>query len=91
MYCGILWTIFGGHCDYYKELLKIYRILDREECFTIRNAYTREVCTRIVLRTKPRCFGLRTRDNVYVLQLSPGGHYGLSAQCNPDSTSNVPP
>jgi len=46
-YCGILWTIFGDHCDYYKELLKIYRILDREECFTIRNAYTREVCARI--------------------------------------------
>ena len=46
-YCGLLWTIFGDHCDYYKELLKIYRILDREECFTIRNAYTREVCARI--------------------------------------------
>ena len=46
-YCGLLWTIFGDHCDYYKELLKIYRILDHEECFTIRNAYTREVCARI--------------------------------------------
>jgi hypothetical protein len=46
-YCGLLWTIFGDHCDYYKELLKIYCILDCEECFTIRNAYTREVCTRI--------------------------------------------
>ena len=46
-YCGLLWTIFGDHWDYYKELLKIYRILDCEECFTIRNAYTREVCARI--------------------------------------------
>ncbi len=46
-YCGLLWTIFGDHCDYYKELLKIYCILDREECFTIRNAYTREVCAQI--------------------------------------------
>jgi len=46
-YCGLLWTIFGDHCNYYKELLKIYRILDREECFTIRNTYTREVCTSI--------------------------------------------
>jgi hypothetical protein len=27
-YCGLLWTIFGDHGDYYKELLKIYRILD---------------------------------------------------------------
>jgi len=47
-YCGLLWTIFGDHCDYYKELLKIYRILDREECFAIRNAYTREICARIM-------------------------------------------
>jgi hypothetical protein len=31
-YCGLLWTLFGNHCDYYKELLQIYRILDREEC-----------------------------------------------------------
>ena len=46
-YCGLLWTIFGNHCNYYKELLKIYCILDREEGFTICNAYTREVCTRI--------------------------------------------
>ena len=37
-YCGLLWSLFGDHCDYYKELLKIYRILDHEECFTIRNA-----------------------------------------------------
>ena len=26
--CGLLWTIFGDHCDNYKELLKIYRILN---------------------------------------------------------------
>lgn len=49
MYCGLLWAIFGDHCDYYKELLKIYRILDCEECFAIHNAYTsREVCARIM-------------------------------------------
>jgi hypothetical protein len=46
-YCGQLWTIFGDHCDYYKELLKIYCILGCQECFTIRNAYTREICARI--------------------------------------------
>ncbi len=34
-YCGLLWSLFGDHCDYYKELLKLYCILDREECFTI--------------------------------------------------------
>jgi hypothetical protein len=45
-YSGLLWTMFGNHCDCYKELLKVYLILDQEECFTICNAYTREVCTR---------------------------------------------
>jgi hypothetical protein len=34
-YCALLWSLFGKECDYYKELLKIHRILDREECFTI--------------------------------------------------------
>ena len=36
-YCGLLWTIFGNHCNYYKELLKIYHILDCEDFFTIQN------------------------------------------------------
>jgi hypothetical protein len=31
--CGLLWTIFGDDCDYYKELLKIYHTLDCKECF----------------------------------------------------------
>jgi hypothetical protein len=48
MYYGLLWTIFGNHCDYYKEVLKIYCILNREECFTIQNAYTREICAWIM-------------------------------------------
>jgi hypothetical protein len=43
-YCGLLWSLFGDHCNYYKELLKLYCILDREECFTIQEAYTKEVC-----------------------------------------------
>jgi hypothetical protein len=46
-FCELLRTIFGDHCDYYKELLKIYHILDCEECFTIRYAYTKEVCAHI--------------------------------------------
>ncbi len=44
-YCRLLWPLFGDHCNYYKELLKLHCILDREECFTIREAYTKEVCT----------------------------------------------
>jgi hypothetical protein len=34
-YCALLWSLFGKECDYYKVLLKIHRILDREECFAI--------------------------------------------------------
>ncbi len=47
MYCGLLWLLFGDHCNYYRKLLKIYCILDWEECFTIRTTYTKEMCARI--------------------------------------------
>jgi hypothetical protein len=43
-YCALLWSIFGKLCNYYCKLSKIYRILDREECFMIQDAYTREIC-----------------------------------------------
>ena len=46
-YCGLLWSLFGENCDYYRELIKIYRVLDRQECFSIREAYTKEICARI--------------------------------------------
>ncbi len=46
-YCGLLWSILGDHCNYYKDMLKLFCILDHEECFTIRAAYMTEVCTRI--------------------------------------------
>jgi hypothetical protein len=47
-YCGLLSTIFGDYYDYYKELLKLYHILDRKECFTSWHAYTKEVCACIM-------------------------------------------
>ncbi len=40
-FCGLLWALFGEQCDYYRELLKLLNILDTEECFTIRDAYTK--------------------------------------------------
>ena len=43
-FCALLWALFGDNCDYYKELVKLHCILDREECFTIRDAYTKEIC-----------------------------------------------
>jgi hypothetical protein len=47
MFCALLWSIFGERCNYYKELVKFHRILDRKECFTIRDPYTKQICTRI--------------------------------------------
>jgi hypothetical protein len=43
-YCSLVWSLFRDHCNYYKELLKLklYQILDQEECFTIWEAYTKE-------------------------------------------------
>jgi hypothetical protein len=46
-FCALLFALFGEKCDYYRELVKIHNILDREECFTIRDAYTKEICARI--------------------------------------------
>ncbi len=46
-YCGLLWSLYGDHRDYYKELLKFYQSLNWKECFTIWEAYTKEVCAQI--------------------------------------------
>ncbi len=46
-YCGLLRSLFGQNCNYYRELLKIYHVLDRHKCFSIRKAYTKKVCARI--------------------------------------------
>ena len=47
MFCALLWSILGEQCNCYKELVKLHRILDHKECFTIRNAYTKEICAWI--------------------------------------------
>jgi hypothetical protein len=46
-FCALLWALFEDHCNYYKELVKLHQILDREECFSIRDAHTKEICARI--------------------------------------------
>ena len=77
-YCGLLRTVFGDHCNYTKELLNIYRILDREECFRIRNAYTMEVCAWItwVIANKGRLFFGR---NPVASDFTPGTTFVFSA------------
>ncbi len=46
-FCALLWALFGDHCNYYKELVKLHRILDREEGFTIQDTYPKEICAQI--------------------------------------------
>ena len=76
-YCGLLWKIFGIHCNYYKELLKICCILDREECFTIQNVYTREICARItwaIVNEGRSFFG----QNPIASDFAPGTNFNFS-------------
>jgi hypothetical protein len=46
-FCALLFALFGEKCNYYRELFKLHNILDRKECFTIRDTYTKEVYARI--------------------------------------------
>ncbi len=89
-YCGLLWTIFGNHCDYYKELLKIYHILDRKECFTIQNAYTRGIWTIV---DEGRSFFGRNPVALDFApgKMSPGGDHGFSPTWEPAPALPPPP
>jgi hypothetical protein len=76
-YCGLLWALFGDHHDYYKELLKMYQILDWEECFTIRNANTKEIYARItwaIINNGRSFFG----RNAVAPDFAPGSSYHFS-------------
>jgi hypothetical protein len=98
-YCGLLWAIIRDHCNYYRELLKIYCILDCKECFTIRNAYTREVCARItwaIIDKGQLFFGW----NPMALDFAPGSTFHFSTSHlegitdsvrNANLMGNVPP
>ncbi len=92
-YCGLLWLLFGDHCDYYKELLKIYRIPNCKECFTIRNAYTKEICARItwaIIDDGRSFFG----QNPVVSDFAPGSYFLFSTshlQSITDSVQNAIP
>jgi len=87
-YYGLLWSLFGEYCDCYKELLKIHPVLDRQECFSICEAYTKEV---------PESHGLSWMTDVPFLaklwwqRTLPRGHaaHRLCPQCQLGPTSNV--
>jgi hypothetical protein len=99
-YCALLWSIFGEQCDYYRKLLKIYKILDREECFTIRDAYTKEICARIMwaivdngcsfFQAQPCGIQFHSGDKVTILSVALGINHRCGAQCPPDPMHNLP-
>jgi len=79
-FCALLWSLFGDHCDYYKELVKLHHILDREECFTIRDAYTKEICARItwaIIDDGRSFFG----RNPVSTDFTPGIQFQFSVSC----------
>ncbi len=87
-FCALLWALFGEKCNYYKELVKIHCILDREECFTIRDAYTKEICTRItwaIIDDGRSFFG----RNPVVSDFAPGTMYQFSVSCLDSITDAV--
>jgi hypothetical protein len=75
--CVLLWSFFGEQCNYYKELVKLHRILDRKECFTIRDAYTKEICAKItwVIINDGRSFFFQ---NPVALDFVPGTRFQFS-------------
>jgi hypothetical protein len=79
-FCALLWALFGEQCNYYKELVKIHCILDCKECFTIRDAYTKEICARItwaIINDGRSFFG----RNPVALDFAPGTTYQFSVSC----------
>jgi hypothetical protein len=79
-FCTLLWALFGDQCDYYKLLVKLHRILDREECFTILDAYTKEIFARItwaIIDDRRSFFG----RNPVSTDFAPGTPFQFSVTC----------
>jgi hypothetical protein len=57
-FCAFLWTMFGDKCDYYKELLKVLRVLESADIYARRGSWSTEVCRRIIWAVlhKGHCF-----------------------------------
>ncbi len=47
-FCAFLWTVFGDEHDYYKEVLKVLRVLESANVYAMRELYSTEVCRRII-------------------------------------------
>ncbi len=87
-FCALLWALFGNQCNYYKELVKIHHVLNREECFTIRDAYTKEICARItwaIINNGRSFFG----RNPVSSDFTPGMAFQLLVSCLDSITDSV--
>ena len=87
-FCALLWALFEDHCNYYKELVKLHQILDREECFTIQDAYNREICAQItwaIIDDGRSFFG----RNPVSTDFTPGTQFQFSVSCLDSITDAV--
>jgi hypothetical protein len=87
-YCTLLWSLFSDKCDYYNELLKINRLLDCKECFTIQDDYTMEISARItcaIIDNGRSFFG----QNPVALDFARGNNYQFSISCLKSITDAV--
>jgi hypothetical protein len=88
MFCALLWSHFGEQCNYYKELVKLHRILDCKECSMIRDAYTKEICARItwaIIDDGKSFFG----QNTVALDFAPGTTFQFAVPCLESITDAV--
>jgi hypothetical protein len=46
-FMGLVWVLFGSHCDYYKGLRHVYGTMDLRDVMAIKSHFTAEHCRRI--------------------------------------------
>jgi len=46
-FMALLWVLFGDKCDYFCNVLKIYKILEMPEVVQLRSKFSPEICRRI--------------------------------------------
>jgi hypothetical protein len=48
LFCSLLWALFGNECNYYKEVMKLLQVLNSQEAYATRSAYSPEICRCIL-------------------------------------------
>jgi hypothetical protein len=47
MFTALVWVLFSNRYDYYKNLYKIYTVMDMQELQQLKEKFTPEICLRI--------------------------------------------